>query len=83
MHGLVSFKLLYGLCRYALSAFVPPSIIPNLQKNSWRGQAINKYGSWHLLSLQSGNKEMIAAMIGNHIFQTRFQSMLLGELLQR
>jgi hypothetical protein len=23
-YGLVSFKLLYGLCRYALSAFVPP-----------------------------------------------------------
>jgi hypothetical protein len=22
-HGLVSFKLLYGLCRYPLSAFVP------------------------------------------------------------
>jgi hypothetical protein len=28
-HGLVSFKLLYGLCRYALSAFVPPSVILN------------------------------------------------------
>jgi hypothetical protein len=41
-HGLVSFKLLYGLCRYALSAFVPPSVIPNLQKNSWRGQAIKQ-----------------------------------------
>jgi hypothetical protein len=41
-HGLVSFKLLYGLCRYALSAFVPPSVIPNLQKNIWRGQAIKQ-----------------------------------------
>jgi hypothetical protein len=41
-HGLVSVKLLYGLCRYALSAFVPPSVIPNLQKNSWRGQAIKQ-----------------------------------------
>jgi hypothetical protein len=41
-HGLVSFKLLYGLCRYALSAFVPPSVIPNLQKNSWCGQAIKQ-----------------------------------------
>jgi hypothetical protein len=41
-HWLVSFKLLYGLCRYALSTFEPPSVIPNLQKNSWCGQAINK-----------------------------------------
>jgi hypothetical protein len=41
-HGLVLFKLLYGLCRYALSAFVPPSVIPNLQKNIWRGQAIKQ-----------------------------------------
>jgi hypothetical protein len=41
-HGLVSSKLLYGLCRYALSAFVPPSVIPNLQKNSWCGQAIKQ-----------------------------------------
>jgi hypothetical protein len=41
-HGLVSFKLLYGLCRYALSAFVPPSVIPTLQKNSWCGQAIKQ-----------------------------------------
>jgi hypothetical protein len=41
-HGLVSFKLLHGLCRYALSAFVPPSVIPNLHKNSWRGQAIKQ-----------------------------------------
>jgi hypothetical protein len=41
-HGLVSFKLLYGLFRYALSAFVPPSVIPNLQKNTWRGQAIKQ-----------------------------------------
>jgi hypothetical protein len=41
-HGLVSVKLLYGLCRYALSAFVPPSVIPNLQMNSWRGQAIKQ-----------------------------------------
>jgi hypothetical protein len=41
-HGLVSLNLLYGLCRYALSAFVPPSVIPNLHKNSWRGQAIKQ-----------------------------------------
>jgi hypothetical protein len=41
-HRLVSFKLLYGLCRYALSAFVPPLVIPNLQKNIWRGQAIKQ-----------------------------------------
>jgi hypothetical protein len=40
--GLVSFKLLQGLCRYVLSAFVPPSVIPNLQKNSWCGQAIKQ-----------------------------------------
>jgi hypothetical protein len=38
-HGLVLFKLLYGLCRYVLSAFVPPSVIPNLKKNIWREQA--------------------------------------------
>jgi hypothetical protein len=36
------FKLLYGLCRYTLSTFVPHSVIPNLQKNSWRGQAIKQ-----------------------------------------
>jgi hypothetical protein len=41
-HGLVSFKLLCGLCRYALSAFVPPLVIPNLLKNIWRGQAIKQ-----------------------------------------
>jgi hypothetical protein len=41
-HGLVSFKQLYWLCRYALSAFVPPSVIPNLQKNIWQGQAIKQ-----------------------------------------
>jgi hypothetical protein len=51
-HRLVSFKLLHGLCRYALSAFVPPSVIPNLQKNSWCGQAIKQMCEWILLGGQ-------------------------------
>jgi hypothetical protein len=52
-HRLVSFKLLHGLLSIcAISAFVPPSVIPNLQKNSWCGKAINQICGWMLIDGQ-------------------------------
>jgi hypothetical protein len=44
-HGLESFKLLYGLCRYSLSAFVPPRLYQIFRRIVGDGRQKNKYVS--------------------------------------